>query len=140
MADEPSTEAEEYVCDICGKKFKTIQALANHKKFKHGYRPGKSAIEHDRKMETGVAKDSDSDIAEILTLDEDSITSAKRIKTSIDLEPEILLLYTYTLEKGFKGSIGDFINACVINYMKDKAGVVVALVSKQEEEDEVWLS
>jgi len=144
MTAESGGESEEYVCEYCGKKFKTLQALASHKKYKHGYNPRKSPIEHDKPLETGIAGDSESEVAEYLTLPEDDFTSAKRIGMKVDIEPEILILYTYALNKGFRGSFGDFINACVINYMDKRAGVKVALIESGEilekEVDEEWLS
>jgi len=119
MSDEKA-----YICDVCGETFKTSQALASHKLYKHGLKPGKSPIEQDR---VSINLESP-DFKDLFILDSDEFTSVKRIPTKVELEPEILILYTYAVSQGFKGSLHDFINACVINFMKREAGVVVALI------------
>ncbi len=130
MDDEKESE---YTCPICGEKFKTAQALASHKYYKHGVKPGKTPIEQEKPVSYG-------EFVETLVLPEGDMTSIRRISTKIHLEPEVFILYTYAVENGFRGSLDDFINACAINYMRYRAGVEV-IVSENplpDEEEDIY--
>jgi len=52
--------------------------------------------------------------------DTEEFSEALRIKMSIALHPDIFELYSLLRFKGYKGSLSDFINECVINFMREK--------------------
>ena len=64
--------------------------------------------------------------------DAEDIQPAKLFQVKIALDPEVFQYYSYAVAKGYRGTLSDFINACVKNYMNKVAGVYVVIVEKPQ--------
>jgi len=69
------------------------------------------------------------EVEEVRELEE--FTELMRVKMNLAIDPDVLLLYAIFKQKGFAGTLSDFINASVKAYMESHGYVVIVATPEE---------